>query len=114
MSAALAMPLTSQPPARQDRPGQHIVLPGQTPKGEHILGVLVKRTYAIAPGKRCQRADADGKLVPGDIHFGDPMNSTVKAESDFVPFKMATDVVLNGKAYAPGGKPAAKIVATLH
>jgi hypothetical protein len=29
------------------------------------------------------------------------MNSSVKFESDFVPFKMATDVVLNGNAWTP-------------
>jgi hypothetical protein len=113
MSALAAKPLTSATPAQVDRPGQHIVLPGQTPEGKHILGVLVKRTYTIVAGKRCQRADADVKLVPGDAHFGDPMNSTVKQESDFVPFKLATDVVLNGKAYAQGGKPTPKLTAAL-
>jgi hypothetical protein len=100
-------------PAAANRGGQAIVLPGQTPDAKYILGVLAKRTYTIVPGQRCQRADVDAKLVPGDVHFGDPMNSTVKLESDFVPFKVATDVVLSGKAYAPGGKPAVTLTASV-
>jgi len=35
----------------------------------------------------------------------------VQFESDFVPFKLATDIVFNGKAYAPGGVPESKVVA---
>ena len=75
--------------------GKHVVLPGQTPAGEHILAVLLKRSYTIVPGGGCVRAPADQKLHAGDVHYGDPMNTTVKHESDFVPFKLATDVVLS-------------------
>ncbi len=89
--------------AAQQTTVQKIVLPGQTPEGQHILSVLVKRTYAIVPGSLCVRAEKDRKLAPGDVHYGDPMNSPVKFESDFVPFKLATDIVLNGTAYAPRG-----------
>jgi hypothetical protein len=38
---------------------------------------------------------------------GDPELSAVKYETDLVPHKLATDVVLIGKAHAPGGKPVA-------
>lgn len=85
---------------------QRIVLPGQTPDGQYILSILVKRSYKIIPGEQCIRADMDQKLFSGDIHYRDPMNSSVKFETDYIPFKIATDVVLNGKAYAPKGKPA--------
>jgi len=92
---------------------QKVVLPGQTPDGGHIFGVLVKRTYDIAPGNRCVRAVSDLKVIPGDVHFGDPINSTVKFETDFVPFKLATDVVLNGRAYAPPGQRVTTLTASL-
>src|SRR6266498_2128707 len=95
----------SGPIAQPRRVPQKTVLPGQTPEGQYILSVLLKRTYAIRHGKRCVRSEADQKLFAGDVFHGDPMNSTVKNESDFVPFKIATDVVLDGKAYAPPGKP---------
>ncbi len=87
------------------RPVQKIVLPGQTPAGQYILSVLVKRTYDIKPGTMCQRAAADGKVISGDVYYDDPMNSPVKLESDFIPFKLATDVVVNATAYAPNGAP---------
>jgi hypothetical protein len=96
-----------------ESPTQKIILPGQTPEGQYILGLLVKRTYVITPGKRCVRAEVDHKLIPGDVHYGDPMNSTVQYESDFFPFKLATDVVLNGHAYAPGGRPMPSLTASL-
>lgn len=92
---------------------QKIVLPGQTPDGQYILSALVKRTYDIVPGAACFRAAADAKLVPGDKYWDDPMNSSLLFESDFVPWKIATDVVLNGKAYAPNGNPAAALTAAI-
>ena len=93
--------------------GQTVVLPGQTPGGEYILGVLLKRTYDILPGTRCVRAETDRKLVAGDSHYGDPMGSSVQFEADFVPYKLATDVVLNGKAWAPGGRRTESFLASL-
>jgi hypothetical protein len=102
--AAVVPPAVPESTPTPGRTGKSIVLPGQTPEGEHILGVLLKRSYAIVPDAPCVRAATDQKLHAGDVHYGDPMNTTVKFESDFVPFKLATDVVLNGRAYAPGGQ----------
>ncbi len=96
-----------------DREERKIILPGQTPEGEFILGVLVKRSYNIIPDAPCARAAIDEALIPGDVHYGDPMNSTVKYETDFTPFKLATDVVFIGSAYAPQGKPIPAFIATL-
>src|SRR5262249_3965340 len=84
-----------------------------TPEGGYILSVLLKRTYSIVPGNPCVRAEADAKIISGDQHWTDPMNSSVKFESDFVPFKLATDVVLNGKVYAPKGRRTVSLIATL-
>ena len=97
----------------EKRQEQKTVLPGQTPDGQHILSVLLKRSYDIVPGKPCRRAEKDQKLFAADIHYGDPMNSTVQFESDFIPYKQATDIVLNGKAYAPNGNPVRMLTASL-
>ena len=93
--------------------GVTVVLPGQTPEGNYILSVLLKRTYDIVPNEICSRADMDKPLTPGDVPWDDPMNSSVRYESDFIPFKLATDVVCNGTAYAPGGIPTASCVVAL-
>jgi hypothetical protein len=96
-----------------ERSVRQVVLPGQSPGGQYILSVLLKRTYRIVPGRPAVRADEDRKLLTADKYYEDPVNSSVEFESDFVPFKPATDVVLNGKAYAPGERPADACVASL-
>jgi hypothetical protein len=83
----------------------HVVLPGQTPDGGPILSVLVKRSFRIVAGAPAMRLEQAELLVPGDRHFGDPMNSTVAFESDHIPFKPATDVVIHASAFTPGGVP---------
>ena len=93
--------------------GMTVVLPGQTPEGAYILSVLLKRTYDIVPNGTCSRAETDKPLFTGDVPWGDPLNSTVRFESDFVPFKPATDVVLNGTAYAPDGRPTKSCLVSL-
>jgi hypothetical protein len=92
---------------------QKIVLPGQTPEGQHILSVLIKRSYKIGDDGGCVPTEADEKIFPADVFYGDPLNSSVQFESDFVPFKIATDVVLNGKAYSPNGIPTETLTASL-
>jgi hypothetical protein len=52
-------------------------------------------------------------MVPGDVYWDGPNNSTVRFESDFVPFKLATDVVLNGAVHAPNGVPTLSCTASL-
>lgn len=96
-----------------EREVRKVVLPGQTPEGEHILSVLLKRSYTIVPGGACFRALQDAKLVPGDVHCGDPATSSVQFESDFVPFKLATDVVINATVYAPSGRPVHSLMASV-
>ncbi len=85
--------------------GARTVLPGQAPDGTPILSVLLKRTYDIVPGGACTLAEEDRPILPGDKYWDDPATSSVRFESDFVPYKLGTDVVLDGKAYAPGGAP---------
>lgn len=93
--------------------GSSIVLPGQTPQGGHILSVLLKRSYDIVSRGACTRASEDQALVPGEMFWDTPMNSSVRFESDFVPYKLQTDVVFVGRAYAPGGQPTQQCIASL-
>ncbi|MDB5105328.1 MAG: hypothetical protein JWP91_3017 [Fibrobacteres bacterium] len=84
---------------------QKIFLPGQSPTGEPIYSLITKRTYDIVPGGKCTRAKEDKKLFPADKHWGDPMNSSVRFETDHIPYKLQTDVAFDGKAYSLGGVP---------
>jgi hypothetical protein len=89
-----------------------VLLPGQSPAGEPIYSLILKRTYDIKAGK-CVRAGEDRKLFPADVHWTDPMNSSVRFESDFIPFKLRTDVAFNGKAYSPGMVPVQSLAAAV-
>jgi len=105
--------VADEPKQSQSRPGLHSLLPGQNPQGGPVLSVLLKRTYNIGKNGACQRSEEDSPLNPGDVPWDDPMNSSVRFESDFIPFKIATDVVLNGFAYAPKKKPCRELTADL-
>jgi hypothetical protein len=93
--------------------GTRVLLPGQSAAGEYILSVLVKRSYRIVANGMCARAEADREIFGGDVHWDHPMNSSVRYETDFWPFKVATDVVLNGTAYTPRGSASASCSVSL-
>jgi hypothetical protein len=93
--------------------GISLAVPGQTPAGEPIFSVLLKRSYDIVADRPCVRAAEDRALVPADEFWDSPVNSSVRHESDLVPFKLGTDVVLNGRVHAPGGTPTPWCRATL-
>jgi hypothetical protein len=86
-------------------PGVVEIVPGMNPRDEYIFSVIVKRTYRIVPDGPAERADVDQPLRRIDHYYddGDPEWSTVQYESELVPYKAATDVVVIGKAYAPRG-----------
>jgi hypothetical protein len=83
------------------------MIPGRGPDGNPILSVIAKRTYEIAPGKVTladQQLPLNYSELPADP--ATPFYSEILAESDLVPFKPFTDIVVLGKAYTPKGKKA--------
>lgn len=87
------------------------VVSGKADTGATIFSVLAKRTYNIIPNQRAARSKRSNPLLKIDEYYdrGDPEWSTVKYETDLVPYKLATDVVVIGKAYAPLTEPAAQL-----
>jgi hypothetical protein len=83
------------------------IVQGKNDEGQPIFSLLVKRTYDIRPGGRVVRAEKPRSFAKIDEYYddGDPEWTTLKHENDLASFKLATDVVVIGKAYAPGGKP---------
>jgi hypothetical protein len=81
------------------------IVPGRNQRGEHIFSVILKRTYRIVPDGVVTRADEDRPLRLTDEYYenGDPEWATVQYEWEVAPFKVATDVVVVGKAHAPRG-----------
>ncbi len=86
------------------------VLPSQDDQHRPIFSVVVKRTYDIQANTVITRAEKDRPLVQADEYYdyGDPQYTTIQFETDLVPYKVATDIVFIGKAYAPQGQPVAE------
>lgn len=79
---------------------------GMRPDGRELLVVVVKGTFTIPTGNKLpELAQRQVELVMADEFTGEPGFSAPKYESDFAPFKPRCDVLLNGSAYAPGGRP---------
>lgn len=77
-------------------------------QGQAKLTVIVKATFEIKTGKPITAEEQLPIFTTDDNYGGDPIAS-VRFESDMVPFKPLADVVLVGRAYAPGGRPVTKL-----
>lgn len=87
---------------------------GMQPDGRESLVVAVKGTFTIPKnGEEPQIAEEQVPLIEADVFTGDPGFSAPLYESDYPPRKPRCDVLLNGSAYAPGGKPVTKVPVSL-
>lgn len=76
---------------------------------EHLV-VCIKGTFNLPKnGKAPQLAEEQVPLVEADTFTGEAGLSAPVYESDFAPGKPRCDILLNGSAYARGGKPATKV-----
>lgn len=87
---------------------------GLDPDGRERLVVVVKGTFVIPEtGGEVRLAEQQAPLVMADEFTGEPGLSAMRYESDFAPFKPRCDVIVNGSAYAPGGRPARRVPVSL-
>ncbi|AGC49032.1 hypothetical protein MYSTI_07760 [Myxococcus stipitatus DSM 14675] len=76
--------------------GRFVFLDGS---GRESLLVVVKATFALQNG-RAVVAESQAPLTLADEYRGEPARSSLLSVSDLAPFKPATDVLLEGFAYA--------------
>src|SRR5262249_51167811 len=83
--------------------------------GRELMIVAVKATYAIPKNERETPllTDAQVPLTAADVFTGDPGLSAPIYESDYAHRKPRCDVLLNGSAYAPKGKPTTRVTVSL-
>src|SRR5262249_10572610 len=88
---------------------------GMQPDGRELLVVVVKGTFTIPddPTQEPRLAEKQVPLVEADVFTGEPGLSAPLYEIDFAPRKPRCDVLLNGSAYAPGGKPTSRVTVSL-
>jgi hypothetical protein len=73
----------------------------QDREGRDLLAVILKCTYSLKSRAEIRPAEEQVPVQMEDGFYGRPGESSVRYESDLVPFKPGTDVVLIGHAYAP-------------
>jgi hypothetical protein len=84
------------------------------PDGRELLVVVVKGTFTIPkPGEEVALAETQLPLIETDAFTGEPGFSAPLYEIDFAPRKPHCDVLLNGSAHAPGGKPTGRVKVSL-
>ncbi|HSQ57382.1 MAG TPA: DUF2169 domain-containing protein, partial [Gemmata sp.] len=81
--------------------------------GAEVWLVVVKGTFKINPDGSTSLAEEQEDVCLAPKFFGEPGKSSLRYESDLVPAKSATDVLLHGHAYAPNGKPVPRVDVTL-
>jgi len=88
---------------------------GMKPDGRESLVVVVKGTFELPthPGVEPILATEQVPLVEADEFTGDPGTSATVYECDYAAFKPRCDVLLNGSAYAPQGKPIYRVEVSL-
>ncbi len=88
---------------------------GMKPDGRELLVAAVKGTFSLpTDGTEPQLAQQQVPLVEADVFTGEPGFSSPLYETDYTPVKPSCDVLLNGIAYAPGGRPASRVRVALN
>ncbi|MGX1174932.1 DUF2169 family type VI secretion system accessory protein [Pseudomonas sp. R151218B TE3479] len=80
--------------------------------GRESLVVVAKGTFDLPlDGRAATLADTQQPLLMADTFLGEPGLSAPLQEMDFAPVKPFCDVLVCGKAYAPGGRPVTQLTA---
>jgi hypothetical protein len=92
-------------------------IPAKDISGKDIITFVAKRTYDIDP--HTGKTEISAEQVPVEMtdryyKNGDPYTSSVEAEAETAPCKIRADIILKGKAIAPGEKPSASWDVTLN
>lgn len=87
---------------------------GFEPDGRELLVIAIKATYVIPEAdKEAVLAEKQVPLTEADEFVGEPGLSAPLYETDYAHRKPFCDVLLNGSAYAPGGRPVEKVTVGL-
>lgn len=85
---------------------------GLAPDGRESLVVIAKGCFDMPlDGREARLLEVQQALLMADTFLGEPGLSAPLREMDFAPVKPFCDVLVLGKAHAPGGRPASQITA---
>jgi hypothetical protein len=86
---------------------------GRNKDGVHEWLVAVKATFDIAPDGRTTLADEQPPPVMVPEHHGEPGVSSLRYDMEIVAPKPTTDIVVNGTAHAPKGRPSTEFAVSM-
>src|SRR5215510_10327270 len=86
---------------------------GRDKDGVHEWIVVVKGTFDVQRDGKLVRAEKQVEPLLVAEPNGEDGKSSLRYEADLVGPKPTTDILLNGTAYAPKGKPAAAFLVSL-
>ena len=78
-------------------------------RGAEVWLVAVKGTFSINPDGSLQLAEEQEEVNIAPKFRGDPETSSLLHETDLPHLKKNTDILIEGHAYAPGGRPTTKV-----
>lgn len=81
--------------------------------GRDLCVVVLKGTFLVENDGKVRLADEQEPFVYADKHYGEPGTTSIKYECDFAPFKPMADVIINGRAFSPSGRPATELAVIL-
>jgi hypothetical protein len=76
----------------------------QDQHGADVLTLVVKATFLLQKGRSLVPLEPQPPLSLSPVFHGEPGASSVKYETEAVPAKLTTDVVLIGHAHAPASR----------
>lgn len=83
---------------------------GMEPSGRELLVVVVKGTFHLPKsGEEARLHETQLPLIMADTFTGEPGFSAPYYEVDFAPRKLKCDLLLQGSAYAPEGRPIERV-----
>src|SRR5262245_36555648 len=73
------------------------------------LTVIVKGTFAFRTEPVAAMAAEQLPILVADESYKEHSTGSTRFETDMVPFKPFADVILVGRAFAPGGRPVTRL-----
>lgn len=75
------------------------------PHGRDHCVVVVKGTFVVSAAGELTPAEQQEPLIACDVPHGDPAVSSLRYECEFALTKPRADVLINGSAFSPSGRP---------
>ncbi|MHC4403674.1 MAG: DUF2169 family type VI secretion system accessory protein [Planctomycetota bacterium] len=91
---------------------ESFVLPDH--EGQEVLLIVVVAAFEAGVNGALQLAQEQTPVRVDDEPYGEPGLSSVRYEGDLALEKPSVDVLINGQAYAPWGKPAPTVPVEVH